>query len=69
MKICTRCVMDTTDSKIFFDSNGVCDHCLTFDTKVKPNWHTGERGERELHKLVEQVKELVREKILIASLE
>ena len=24
---CTRCVMDTTDSKITFDENGVCDHC------------------------------------------
>ena len=28
---CTRCVMDTTDSKITFDENGVCDHCRNFD--------------------------------------
>ena len=28
-QICTNCVMDTTDSKITFDSNGVCDHCNT----------------------------------------
>ena len=27
---CTKCVMDTTDSKIIFDEKGVCDHCNTF---------------------------------------
>ena len=55
-QICSRCVMDTTDSAIVFDANGVCDHCTTFDTKVKPNWHTGERGETELRALVHEIK-------------
>jgi N-acetyl sugar amidotransferase len=48
--------MDTTDSAIVFDSNGVCDHCITFDTQTKPNWHTGERGARELRQMVEKIK-------------
>ena len=48
--------MDTTDSVISFDEHGVCDHCKTFQTKVKPNWHTGERGENELRQLVEKIK-------------
>ena len=26
-QICTNCVMDTTDAKIEFDQNGVCDFC------------------------------------------
>ena len=55
-KICKRCVMDTSDSKIIFDSEGICDHCITFDSKVKPNWHTGQRGERKLRALVESIK-------------
>lgn len=55
-QVCSRCVMDTTDSKIVFDSNGVCDHCLTFQTIVKPNWHTGARGERDLRTLVQAIK-------------
>ena len=55
-QICSRCVMDTTDSAITFDANGVCDHCNTFDTRVLPNWHTGERGARELRELVQQIK-------------
>ena len=48
--------MDTTDSAIVFDAHGVCDHCNTFRTKVLPNWHTDERGERELRELVEKIK-------------
>jgi N-acetyl sugar amidotransferase len=55
-QICTQCVMDTTDSKIRFDANGVCDHCITFRDKILPNWHTDERGERELRALVERIK-------------
>lgn len=55
-KVCSNCVMDSTDSRIAFDENGVCDHCNTFFTKIKPNWHTGDRGRVELSKLVEKVK-------------
>lgn len=55
-QICSRCVMDTTDSAIVFDANGVCDHCITFDTKVKPNWRTGAFGEQELRTLVQNIK-------------
>ena len=29
-QVCTNCVMDTTDQKITFDENGICDHCNTF---------------------------------------
>lgn len=55
-QICTNCVMDTSDSKITFDENGVCDHCRTYERQVLPNWHTDERGERELRALVEKIK-------------
>ena len=55
-QICSNCVMDTTDSRITFDAKGVCDHCRTFFDKVKPQWHTDERGERELRAMVEQIK-------------
>jgi len=30
--------MDTTDSSIVFDDDGVCDHCYTFRNAVKPRW-------------------------------
>lgn len=55
--VCKRCVMDTTDSKIVFDENGVCDHCLDFEQNVKPNWHTDDRGDAELKKIIDKIKE------------
>ena len=55
-QICTNCVMDTSDSRITFDSRGVCDHCTTFYTKVQPNWHTDERGRVLLDRMVESIR-------------
>ncbi|MES2330161.1 MAG: N-acetyl sugar amidotransferase [Bacteroidota bacterium] len=55
-RICTNCVMDTTDSQIRFDENGICDHCNNFYKNVLPNWHTDETGMKELMKVVEKIK-------------
>ncbi len=55
-RVCTNCVMDTTDPAIAFDASGVCDHCRTFCADVLPNWHTDERGRRDLMALVDQIK-------------
>ena len=49
--------MDTTDSAIIFDENGVCDHCNTFNKKVEPKWHTGEKGWQEITATAEKIKE------------
>ena len=43
-QVCSRCVMDTSDSRITFDQNGVCDHCNGFEVNVRPKWHPDERG-------------------------
>ena len=56
-KICTNCVMDTSDIKIKFDEEGVCDHCNTFFTKIIPKWHTDNKGKRELQVLVDKIKQ------------
>ncbi len=56
-QICTNCVMDTSDSKISFDSLGVCDHCHDYMENVLPNWHTDEKGRRALDKIVKKIKE------------
>lgn len=55
-QVCTQCVMDTTDSAITFDADGVCDHCITFRTQVRPSWRTGPDGEAELSSLVDKIK-------------
>jgi len=48
--------MDTTDSQIRFDEEGICDHCRTFETDIKPNWNTGEEGWEELQTIVQRIK-------------
>jgi N-acetyl sugar amidotransferase len=55
-QICTNCVMDTSDSKIVFDAQGVCDHCNDFYKNVLPNWHTDEVGKKELETVVAKIK-------------
>jgi N-acetyl sugar amidotransferase len=48
--------MDTSDTKILFDENGICDHCNDFYQNVKPNWFPNEKGEAELNKIVDKIK-------------
>ncbi|MEP7377726.1 MAG: N-acetyl sugar amidotransferase [Chitinophagaceae bacterium] len=55
-QVCTNCVMDTTDAKIVFDENGMCDHCKDFYDNVLPNWQTDEKGKAILNKVVEKIK-------------
>ena len=55
--ICSRCVMDTTDSRITFDDKGVCDHCRTFDTKIRPFWNPSSSTKKELELLVQKIKQ------------
>ncbi len=56
-RICTRTIMDTSDPTIRFDSNGESDYCKNFDEQIKPNWHTDERGERELMQVAAKIRE------------
>lgn len=55
-KICTRCVMDTTDSKIVFDENGVCDHCNTYLNDILPKWNPEGLDDSQLEQLAERIK-------------
>lgn len=57
IRVCTQCVMDTTDTKIRFDDDGVCDHCLTYREKILPNWHTDERGQQEMERVAETIRQ------------
>lgn len=56
-QICTSCVMDTTDSKISFDSYGVCDHCTTFKNVTLPSWNSGAGDEVTLESLIQKIKQ------------
>lgn len=55
-KICSRCVMDTTDRDITFNFDGVCNHCITFEEVTRLNWFPNDEGEKKLISLLEQIK-------------
>lgn len=49
--------MDTSDSAITFDDNGICDHCLDFEANVKPNWYTDARGTEQLSATIDDIRD------------
>jgi aminotransferase len=55
-KICARCVMDTTDPAIKFNSDGVCNHCNEFDEMTRKNWFPNEEGEKRLAVILNQIQ-------------
>lgn len=55
-RICINCVMDTSDSKITFGENGMCDHCNSFYKDLLPNWFTDVRGLKTLQEIARKIK-------------
>lgn len=55
-QMCTKTIFDTTDSNIVFDENGVSDYYHNFVNNILPNWHTDERGYKELMETAEKIK-------------
>jgi N-acetyl sugar amidotransferase len=54
-QICSKCVMDTSDSLIFFDIDGVCNHCHLYDKKMAllPKGHD---ANEQLENLIAKIK-------------
>lgn len=56
-KICTRCIMDTSDPYIEFDENGVCNHCRKYDMRAAKELTIGEEGKQKLNLIAENIKQ------------
>ena len=55
-QVCMRCIMDTSDSNLRFDRDGLCEYCQNFDQSILPNWHTDDRGEKKLQAIAERIR-------------
>ncbi|MHC5113739.1 MAG: N-acetyl sugar amidotransferase [Planctomycetota bacterium] len=55
-RMCTQCIMDTSDPEIRFDENGVCNHCHDFEHAVATRVFPGEIGRRKMMEVVDQIK-------------
>lgn len=56
-QICVRCVMDTTDTEITFDKNGICNHCHAYEKVVKSILWDEQESKVRLGKLVQKIKQ------------
>jgi tRNA(Ile)-lysidine synthase TilS/MesJ len=63
-QICTRCVMDTSDPNIVFDSNGVCNHCKQAEKllNMEPLTLSLEERTRRLERIVTVIKKRGKDK-------
>ena len=56
LKVCSNCVMDSSDPALEFNHEGVCANCLNFFSNVKPNWPARLNGREKLQKIVNKIK-------------
>ncbi|OPW88515.1 N-acetyl sugar amidotransferase [Citrobacter sp. A316] len=56
-KICSSCIMDTSDPNIVFDERGECDYCNNFKNNILPNWNFGVVNGDGLKNLAAEIKE------------
>lgn len=54
---CSRCIMDTSDPEIQFDSAGVCSHCKDYEIRVRDELAPVAEREARLQALVSKIKE------------
>lgn len=56
IQICSRCIYDSTVPNIEFDGDGVCNYCHQIE-ELEEKFPNDHRGEKELDRIVEEIKE------------
>lgn len=58
-QICSNCIMDTSDHRIAFNSEGICDHCLNFFDNLNQTWQDSINNKRvsRLKLIANKIKE------------
>lgn len=56
VKVCSRCIYDERVSAISFDQNDVCNYCHQIDSLIAEYGTGNAKGEKQLSKIVEEVK-------------
>jgi N-acetyl sugar amidotransferase len=57
-QMCVRCVMDTSDPEIVFDSAGMCQHCKNYFRRAPTLLFTDGSGSRRLSNLTDEMRRL-----------
>jgi N-acetyl sugar amidotransferase len=54
-RICTRCIMDSSDPEITFDDEGICHHCRRYERTVAAHVRHGDAGRAELAAIARRI--------------
>jgi N-acetyl sugar amidotransferase len=57
MRVCARCVMDSSDPQIVFDEQGICNHCTRYYEMVKQHVFTGSEGRAKFEAQIATIKQ------------
>jgi N-acetyl sugar amidotransferase len=55
-KICSQCIMDTSDPNIEFNDSGVCNHCIRYEKELHRRVFVGQEAKEKLKGVVEKIK-------------
>jgi len=55
-KICTRCIMDTSDPDIWFDQQGVCSHCHKYEDVIHGKSYLKKKDPGALENLIDDIR-------------
>ena len=55
-QVCKKCVLDTSDPRIHFDENGVCDQCNDYKKNIEPSLNWTEK-KVEFDRIVNKIKD------------
>src|SRR5437762_1909588 len=55
-QICIRCVMDTSDPDIIFNSEGHCNHCIEYMERTMKRIYHGEQARKEIRQITNRIK-------------
>lgn len=56
-RMCSRCVMDTSDPEITFDADGVCNHCHEFEVAKRRYWFPNDEGAQRWQTISSQIRQ------------
>ena len=56
VKVCTRCVMDSTIKVIDFDEKGICNYCKTYEYRVLTELYKEPERTNKLNILIDKIK-------------
>ena len=57
-KICSKCILDTIDDQtITFNSEGICNHCTTYDENLKKFYFGNDTELKKFNEIINNIKE------------